>query len=110
MALDWTSTLNTDDINIEEPSFITLEKGDYKFIVEDFTYDEYQGSEKIPACPRAKLKAAIETDKGTAYASYNFFLYEGKGVEKIYRFLKSIGLDGNGQSFCPIEIAFEPEN
>ena len=97
--LDWDSVLNAEEIKIEEPEYLTLEEGDYKFAVDDFTYDEYKGGEKIPACPMARLKAVIETDKGNAYASYTFFLYEGTGVENVYRVLKSIGLDGDGQTF-----------
>ncbi len=97
--LNWDTVLTEDDLIIEKTEYITLPEGDYEFTVDDFTYDEYAGSEKIPACPSAKLRATVQTEKGTAYATYNFYLYEGKGVQRVARFLKSVGLDGAGQTF-----------
>lgn len=97
--LDWDAVL--DELEITEPEeveYITLEEGDYKFRVDDFAYDDYNGSDSIPACKKARLSASIATNKGTAYASYNFYLYPGKGVDKIYRFLKSVGLDDKSKT------------
>ena len=96
--LDWDAVLDDIEINEEENEYITLPEGDYKFKVSDFKYDDYNGSDKIPACKKAKLSAVIETEKGNAYASYNFYLYEGKGVDTIYKFLKAVGLDDKTKS------------
>lgn len=97
--LDWDATLDEIEINEEEErEYITLPEGDYKFKVSDFNYDDYNGSEKIPACKKARLSAKVETEDGTAYASYNFYLYEGKGIDKIYKFLKAVGLDDKSKS------------
>lgn len=92
--LDWDAILDECEVTEQEEfEYIALDEGDYKFKVEDIKYDEFNGSDKIPACKRARLSATVDTDKGKAYASYNFYLYDGEGVSRIYRFLKSVGMD-----------------
>lgn len=96
MALDWDDVLNVNEKELETPQYLVLPEGDYEFTVDDVTYGNYNGSDKIPACKMATLKAKIATEKGTAYAGYRFYLYEGRGTQNIARFFKAVGFDVSG--------------
>lgn len=90
--LDWDSVIEDDG----QGGFILLPEGDYDFVVSGFERGQHNGSEKIPACPKAILTFQIESDNGVAEVKDQLILY--KTMEwKLTSFFRSIGAKKVGE-------------
>lgn len=90
--MDWNDSLVTDG-----QEFITLDEGDYNFVVTGFERGRYPGSEKIPTCNKAILTLAVHTDDGKlAIVKLNLILY--RSLEwRISGFFRCIGQKKRGE-------------
>ena len=70
---------------------MTLEPGDYDFTVESFERSRYEGSDKVPPCPRALLKIRVETPDGACTMNESLLLYD-RMQWKLAEFFLSIGV------------------
>ncbi len=85
-ALDW-----DDEIQYTESSFILLPAGEYPFTVTGFDRQNFDGSEKIPACKMAVLHLAVNGgDKGMANVDERIYLHTSV-MWKLSEFFVSIG-------------------
>lgn len=85
-SLDW-----DDEIEDNGIEYIELQEGDYVFVVEKFERERFEGSDKVPACPRAALTLAIPLSDGrTAHVFDGLLLYKGNGW-RITRFFECLG-------------------
>lgn len=89
-ALDW-----TDEVEDSGMDFILLGEGDYVFVVEKLDKERYEGSEKVPPCPRATITLAIPLPDGrTARVFDRILLYSGNEW-RIFRFFECFGFEKN---------------
>lgn len=54
-----------DEYTEVEDSFQTVPAGDYDFTIVDFERARFEGSDKMPACPMAKITYEVQTPDGT---------------------------------------------
>ena len=66
--LDWDSEIS------KESSFIEVKPGEYDFTVVSFERGYHNGSEKLPACPKATLHLELDTPEGKAPVTHNLFI------------------------------------
>ena len=86
VPLDW-----DDEIQYTESSFILLPAGEYPFTVTGFDRQNYDGSEKIPACKMAVLHLAVDGGgQGTANVDERLYLHTS-AMWKLSEFFVSIG-------------------
>ncbi|WP_438832852.1 hypothetical protein [Streptococcus pluranimalium] len=89
--LDWGDTLVNDG-----NEFILLPAGEYEFEVTKFERGRFNGSEKMPACPKAELTFKIESPEGTAFVSEQLLLHT-KMEWRLSAFFAAIGQKKKGQ-------------
>lgn len=89
--LDWGDTLVNDG-----NEFILLPAGEYEFEVTKFERGRFNGSAKMPACPKAELTFKIESPKGTAFVSEQLLLHT-KMEWRLSAFFAAIGQKKKGQ-------------
>ena len=90
--MDWDSAIEDDG----NGRFVLLPEGDYDFIVSGFERGQFNGSDKIPACPKAMLTLSIDTPNGVAEIKDQLILY--KTLEwKLSSFFRSIGMKKHGE-------------
>lgn len=87
-ALGW-----EDEIS-QESEFILLEPGTYDFEVTGLEKAYFNGSEKMQACPQARLELTVGPDKAKVFT--NLFL-NTKSEWKLSEFFISIGLKKKGE-------------
>ena len=92
-ALDWNSVIDTDG----DSQYIELEEGDYTFSVDSVERSRFNGSDKIPPCPKAVINLSVYSDKGVASAKTNLLL-NSTLKWKIAQFFRCIGLKKPGES------------
>ena len=85
-----------DEIVQDSASFITLPEGEYEFTVKEFERARYNGGEKLPPCPQAKIKLEVVTEKGTAIINHNLFLHS-RTESMISAFFVAIGIKKHGE-------------
>lgn len=91
MPLDWDSEISA------ESSFTVLPEGEYPFTVISLEREYHNGSEKLPPCPKAKLKIEIDGgEKGTSSVFHNLFIHR-KTEGFLCEFFTSIGLKKPGE-------------
>lgn len=90
-ALEWDDTLCTDGRDL-----ITLPEGDYSFTITDFERARYPGSEKIPACSKAALTAAVDTEEGKVLVHFDLILWSTLEW-KLAQFFRCIGMKEHGK-------------
>lgn len=92
-ALEWDATLR----GAPAPS-ILLEEGDYNYEVTLLERGRHEGSNKIPACPKATLTLSVPTPEGVAAVIVVLYLYSTMEW-KLSSFFRSIGLKKPGESY-----------
>ena len=93
--------LGWDDEISQESNFTLLPEGEYDFEVVGFDQGMYNGSNKLPACPKAELTLRVDGgDQGTTQVFENLFLVSSMEW-KISEFFLSIGQKKKGESFVP---------
>jgi len=91
MLMDWNDSIESDG-----QEFITLEEGDYNFTVTNFERGRFTGSTKIPACNKAMITVAVDTDAGRAIVKFDLILY--RSLEwRISSFFRCIGQKKHGE-------------
>lgn len=95
-AMSW-----DDEFSTETKSFVVLENGEYDFSVKAFERAWFDGSTKLPPCPKAELTLEVETAEGVASIKENLFLVDN-AQWKVATFFRSLGLlQGSSKSFKP---------
>jgi hypothetical protein len=88
----------TDQISNDSDSFI-IPPGTYAFKVKTFEKAHYPGSDKMCACPMAKLGIEIDGgDEGMSYVNHRLFLHK-KTESFLCQFFRSIGARQSGQAY-----------
>ena len=91
MIMDWNDAIVEDG-----QEFITLEEGDYNFVVTAFERGRFPGSAKIPACNKSTITLAVETPEGRASVKFDLILY--RTLEwRISSFFRCIGQKKHGE-------------
>lgn len=67
--------LGWDDYIEKESEFVLLPEGEYNFRVESFSRARFNGSAKMPACPKAVLNLKIQTPEGEVPYTANLLLH-----------------------------------
>lgn len=81
-----------DDEYDKGEEYVTLEPGDYDFTVESFERGRYEGSDKVPPCPRALLKISVKTPEGGICTMNESLLLYDRMQWKLAEFFLSIGV------------------
>lgn len=90
-VMGWDSLIEDDG-----RGYLLLPEGDYGFEVVDFERDRFNGSAKLPACNKAVLTLAVETEEGTAHVRCDLLLC--RALEwKLSSFFRSIGQKKKGE-------------
>lgn len=90
-ALDWNSTIEA------ESSFIVLPEGDYPFTIEKMERSRHNGSEKIPACPKAIVHFAVTAPDGKVVHVQENYLLHTKMEWKLSELFAAIGMKAKGE-------------
>ena len=90
------AVMTWDDVVEVESSFVTLEAGEYDFIVTELERGYFDGSEKMDACPMATVHFQVDTPNGAANLRENLMLHR-KMEWKLSQFFTSIGLKKKGE-------------
>ncbi len=92
VCLDWDDVIEEDG-----QEYVILPEGDYNFVVVDFERGRFPGSAKIPACNKATLTLAVDTEDGKrATAKVDIILC--RNLEwRISAFFRCIGQKKHGE-------------
>ena len=90
-AFDW-----NDEIEKDSGEWVLLPKGDYDFKVISFERGRHEGSDKLPACPKAIITLGFETPQGNTTIIHNLFLHS-KCEGLLSAFFCSIGQKKHGE-------------
>jgi len=95
-ALDWDSEVSNDG------GFEIIKPGIYTFRVKNLERERFDGSAKIPSCPRAKLTLEIMTNNGEKTV-VDRLLLSSNLQWKIFNFFESLGFETeqNGKRKTP---------
>lgn len=89
-----------DEIKNDGGEFILLPDGDYDFTVVKFTRAQHDGSENLPACPKAIMDIRIQAPEGTVTIKHNLFLHKRcEGL--LCDFFTGIGQRKRGEAIKP---------
>ena len=95
-ALDWSSQISQDD------QFELLPDGEYDFVVESMERGRFAGSEKMSACPQAKLTLRVKNPETGNDVKINETLNLHKKMEwKLSQFFVCIGQKKRGEPLAP---------
>lgn len=87
--------------DIEEQEYVLLAPGEYEFTVDSVDFGDFNGSDKLPACGKVTVNMHVDTDKGKAFLSNNFYVCK-EAAGMIAAFFKCIGMIKEGQkTFSP---------
>lgn len=90
-TFDWNGTIENDG-----QGFVTLDEGDYEYIVSGFERGWYEGSDKVPPCNKALLTLSIDTPEGVAQCKVTLLLCQTMEW-KLSSFFRSIGQKKHGE-------------
>lgn len=94
---DWDSEISADG-----QDFSPLPEGDYIYEVTELKKEFFQGSAKVPACPRAALTLKVYSeDMSRSVTVYESLLLCAKMEWRVSGFLRSVGLKKHGQTVRP---------
>ncbi len=65
--------LGWDDEIEKGADYVLLPEGEYDFTIESFERGRFEGSDKVPACPRAKIKVKVEAPEGMCLMNESLF-------------------------------------
>ena len=91
-ALDWNSEIT------QESEFELLPEGTYDFTVESMERGQFNGSEKMSACPKADLTLAIVSPQsGKIVRVYDTLFLHSKAEWRLSQFFTGIGEKKKGE-------------
>lgn len=85
-----------DEIVNDGAEFLYLEEGDYDFTVESYERGTFNGSAKIPQCPKLTLKLKVVTPEGSTTVNYDLIMWSSLEW-KLSEFLRAIGMKKHGE-------------
>lgn len=94
MALDW-DVCEADPDDGHHGGWPLLPEGFYPFRVERMERERYQGSQKMPQCPMAKLTLAVAGTDGRETAVQQRLYITRNQLWKVSRFMESVGRGRN---------------
>ena len=92
-ALDWDSTIENEG---GESLFRLLPEGEYDFTVKGFDRYSFNGNDKTPPCPIAKLHLIVHAEDGDAQVDDSLFLAK-RSEWKLSQFFICIGQKKHGE-------------
>lgn len=95
VALDW-DVCEADPDDGSHGGWTLLPEGFYPFRVERMERERYQGSQKMPQCPMAKLTLAVAGTDGRETAVQQRLYITRNQLWKVSRFMESVGRGRNG--------------
>ena len=95
VALDW-DVCEADPDDGSHGGWTLLPEGFYPFRVERMERERYQGSQKMPQCPMAKLTLAVTGADGRDAAVQQRLYITRNQLWKVSRFMESVGRGRNG--------------
>lgn len=95
VALDW-DVCEADPDDGSHGGWTLLPEGFYPFRVERMERERYQGSQKMPQCPMAKLTLAVTGADGRDTAVQQRLYITRNQLWKVSRFMESVGRGRNG--------------
>lgn len=96
VALDW-DVCEADPDDGSHGGWTLLPEGFYPFRVERMERERYQGSQKMPQCPMAKLTLAVTGADGRDTAVQQRLYITRNQLWKVSRFMESVGRGRNEQ-------------
>lgn len=94
VALDW-DVCEADPDDGQHGGWTLLPEGFYPFRVEKMERERYQGSQKMPQCPMAKLTLAVTGADGRDTAVRQRLYITRNQLWKVSRFMESVGRGRN---------------
>lgn len=95
VALDW-DVCEADPDDGHHGGWTLLPEGFYPFRVERMERERYQGSQKMPQCPMAKLTLSVTgTDGSETQVQQRLYITRNQ-LWKVSRFMESVGRGRNG--------------
>lgn len=99
---DFGRALTWDDQIEKEAEFEVLPEGTYDFVVEAMERGQYNGSERMSACPMASLTLAIsDPATGKKGRVFDTLYLHSKAEWRLSQFFISIGQKKKGEAFRP---------
>ena len=95
VALDW-DVCEADPDDGHHGGWTLLPEGFYPFRVERMERERYQGSQKMPQCPMAKLTLAVTGADGRDTTVQQRLYITRNQLWKVSRFMESVGRGRNG--------------
>ena len=95
VALDW-DVCEADPDDGQHGEWTLLPDGFYPFRVERMERERYQGSQKMPQCPMAKLTLSVTGADGRDSAVQQRLYITRNQLWKVSRFMESVGRGRNG--------------
>lgn len=95
VALDW-DVCEADPDDGRHGGWTLLPEGFYPFRVEKMERERYQGSQKMPQCPMAKLTLSVTGADGCDTAVQQRLYITRNQLWKVSRFMESVGRGRNG--------------
>lgn len=102
VALDW-DVCEADPDDGSHGGWTLLPEGFYPFRVERMERERYQGSQKMPQCPMAKLTLAVTGADGRDTAVQQRLYITRNQLWKVSRFMESVGRGRNEQGKVVID-------
>ena len=96
VALDW-DVCEADPDDGSHGGWTLLPEGFYPFRVERMERERYQGSQKMPQCPMAKLTLAVAGTDGRETAVQQRLYITRNQLWKVSRFMEAVGRGRNEQ-------------
>lgn len=95
--MDFEREYGWDDEIQKDNEFVIIPEGDYPFMVESFTRERFNGSDKMPACPKAVLKLKITTKDGQSVIIQHSLLLHSRCEWSLSEFFAGIGHKKKGE-------------
>lgn len=95
VALDW-DVCEADPDDGQHGGWTLLPEGFYPFRVEKMERERYQGSQKMPQCPMAKLTLAVAGTDGSETTVQQRLYITRNQLWKVSRFMEAVGRGRNG--------------
>lgn len=99
-ALGWGDQIS------QENQFTLLPTGDYYFTIKKFERGNFEGSEKISACPKAIVTFEVTAPDGSSTTLTENYLLHTKMEWKLSEFFAAIGMKQKGQ---PAVMQWSPD-
>lgn len=96
VALSWDSVIENDG-----QDFVLLPPGEYSYTVVGFERKQFDGNDKAPACPMAKLTLECAAEDGTTARVTDTLFLSSRNEWRLCEFFTSIGQRQHGDKLQP---------